>query len=105
MNQYCTTSSFNSTAADRYSFIIPQGPFGGILPRNYSLSYSKVSELHVAFMTEKELRQELWKLHEPQPFAHTPQLEYYRRQYKQILELSRDQLIPLPSILMLILNS
>ncbi len=52
----------------------------------------------ISFLSEKELRSALWRVHEIQPLTDRKQMEFYRRQYKQLLELSREQTIPLPNV-------
>lgn len=112
--QYCTTGLFNSTVADRYSYLLPQGPFANMYSRNYCLTYSAIPELHIHFITEIELRNMLWRLH--QHHHHHPttttsssfeatttpsseqEIQYLKRQYRQVLNVSREQIIPIPGI-------
>lgn len=75
----------------------------------YSLTHSSL-ELTIKFMEETDLRNYLWKLHEwasslpamqnqttsSYTSANSAALVTLKREYKQILDLPREQIIPLP---------
>eukprot|EP01114_Cavostelium_apophysatum_P008637 TRINITY_DN2126_c0_g1_i1.p1 TRINITY_DN2126_c0_g1~~TRINITY_DN2126_c0_g1_i1.p1 ORF type:complete len:1679 (-),score=453.03 TRINITY_DN2126_c0_g1_i1:53-5089(-) len=102
MQQYYVGGKFNTATSDRYSFLLPQGPFSGIYSGSCVLSYAKTPELHVRFIGQDELRKRLFQLHQLllgcAPNAVSETLDFLRREYRQILHLSRDQVIPLQNI-------
>eukprot|EP01116_Phalansterium_solitarium_P008151 TRINITY_DN2151_c0_g1_i4.p1 TRINITY_DN2151_c0_g1~~TRINITY_DN2151_c0_g1_i4.p1 ORF type:complete len:746 (+),score=280.95 TRINITY_DN2151_c0_g1_i4:164-2401(+) len=98
--EYLTSGSFNRTVGDRYSFLLPQGPFAGIASRPYSVTHGDTFELVVEFVRDTELRHTLWELHRPMAPGSARRLtdayaKYLQRQYRHVLGLPRDAMIPL----------
>lgn len=100
LEEYFTTGRFSSMAGDRYSFLLPQGPFCGIYAKNYTISYGRVPELYVKFLSENEFRTQLWIVHNPEDLvAESDQyVQYIHREYRNLLDVPKDKPVPLSGI-------